>query len=140
MHEWFVYNFQAWNIRNVWCARDDGHHHDVKSKFCGVTLTTRLVEWTLSISEINVFFSCFQELTGLKNTNGYQTKVWDKSKTTWSVGGGGGKNASTDFYPHHEPSYELRFAIILGSHKGPYAWFLCSKCLAQVFWTELTML
>ena len=65
---------------------------------------TRLVEWTLSISEIRVLFFRFQELSGFKNTNGYPNKVWDKSKTTWAVGiaqlthhsvRGGGKNRST---------------------------------------------
>ena len=43
-----------------------GHHYDVTSKCCGVTITTRFVEWTLSISEIRVFFCCFQELSGFK--------------------------------------------------------------------------
>ena len=66
IHEWFGCNFPTWNIRNVWRARDDGHHYDVTSKCCGVTITTRLIEWTLSISEINVFFCCFQELSGFK--------------------------------------------------------------------------
>ena len=66
IHEWFGCNFPTWNIRNVWRARDDGHHYDVTSKYCGVTITTRLVEWTLSISEIRVFFCCFQELSGFK--------------------------------------------------------------------------
>ena len=66
IHEWFGCNFPTWNIHNVWHARDDGHHYDVTSKCCGVTITTRLVEWTLSISEINVFFCCFQELSGFK--------------------------------------------------------------------------
>ena len=87
-HEWFGCNFSTWNIRNVWRARDDRHHYDVTGKCCGVTIiTTRLVEWTLSIAEINVFFCCFQELSGFKrNTNGYPNKVRDKSKTTWAVG------------------------------------------------------
>ena len=66
IHEWFGCNFPTWNIRNVWRERDDGHHYDVTSKCCGVTITTRLVEWTLSISEIRVFFCCFQELPGIK--------------------------------------------------------------------------
>ena len=66
IHEWFGCNFPTWNIRNVWRARDDGHHYDVTSKCCGVTITTRLVEWTLSFSEINVFFCCFRELSGFK--------------------------------------------------------------------------
>ena len=65
INEWFGCNFPTWNIRNVWRARDDGHHYDVTSKCCGVTIT-RLVEWTLSISEIRVFFCCFQELSGFK--------------------------------------------------------------------------
>ena len=63
-------------------APDDGHHYDVTSKCCGVTITTRLVEWTLSISEINVFFCYFQEVSGLKNANGYSVR-------------GGGKNPET---------------------------------------------
>ena len=66
IHEWFGRNFPTWNIRNVWRARDDGHHYDVTSKCCGVTTTTRLVEWTLSISEIHVFFCYFQDLPGFK--------------------------------------------------------------------------
>ena len=66
IHDWFGCNFPTWNIRNVWRVRDDGHHYDVTSKCCGVTIATRLVEWTLSISEIKVFFCCFQELSGLK--------------------------------------------------------------------------
>ena len=97
-------NASTWNIRNVWLARDDGHYYDVTSKCCGVTITTHWVEWTLSISEIRVFFCCFQELSGPKNTNGHPNKVWDKSKTTWAVGiaqlthqsvRGGGKNPET---------------------------------------------
>ena len=28
IHEWFGCNFPTWNIRNVWRARDDGHHYD----------------------------------------------------------------------------------------------------------------
>ena len=104
IHEWFGCNFPTWNIRNVWRARDDGHHYDVTSKCCGVTITTGLVEWTLSISKINVFFCCFRELSDLKNTNGFPNKVWNKSKTTWAVGiaqlthhsvRGGGKTPST---------------------------------------------
>ena len=66
IHEWFGCNFPTWNIRNVWRARDDGYHYDVTSKCCCVTITTRLVEWTLSISKIRVFFCCFQELSGLQ--------------------------------------------------------------------------
>ena len=66
IHEWIGCNFPTWNIRNVCRARDDGHHYDVTSKCCGVTITTRLVEWTLSISEIRVLFCCFQELSGFK--------------------------------------------------------------------------
>ena len=105
IHEWFGCHFPTWNIRNVWRARDDGHHCDVTSKCCGVTITTRLVEWTLSFSEINVSFCCFQELSGFKNTNGYPNKAWDKSKTTWAVGiaqlthhevQGGGQNPETE--------------------------------------------
>ena len=116
IHKWFGCNFPTWNIRNVWRARDDGHHYDVTSKYCGVTITTRLVEWTLSISEINVFFCCFEQLSGLKNTNGYPYKVWDKSKTTWAVGiaqlthhsvRGGGKNASTSGLGIFAPTLNL---------------------------------
>ena len=111
--------FSNMNICNVWRARDDGHHYDVTSKCCGVTITTRLVEWTLSISEVNVFFCCFQKLSGLKNTSCYPTKVWDKSKTTWEVGiaqlthhpvRGGGKIMDTGlgiFAPHLELRGEL---------------------------------
>ena len=67
-------------------------------------VATRLVEWTLSISENKVFFCCFQELSGFKILMVTQNKVWDKSKTTWAVGiaqlshhsvRGGGKNPST---------------------------------------------
>ena len=37
--------------------------------------------------EINVFFCCFQELSGLKKYKWLpKYKVWDKSKTTWAVG------------------------------------------------------
>ena len=50
----------------IFDARDDGHHYDVTSKCCGVTITTRLIEWTLSISEMNVFFYSFQKLSSLK--------------------------------------------------------------------------
>ena len=59
----------------------------------------------LSISEIRVFFCCFQELSGFKNTNGYPNKMWDKSKTTRAVDiaqlthhevQGGGKNPETE--------------------------------------------
>ena len=82
IHEWFGCNFQTWNIHNVWRVRYEGHHYDVTSICCGVIITTRLVVWTLSISEINVFFCCFQLWSGLKNTNGCPNKVWDKSKTT----------------------------------------------------------
>ena len=66
INEWFGCNFPTWNILNVWRARDHGHHYDVTSKCCGVTITTHLVEWTLSISEIRVFFCCFQELSSFK--------------------------------------------------------------------------
>ena len=66
IHEWFGCNFPTWNIRNVWRTRGDGHHYDVTSKCCGVTITTRSVEWTLFISEIRVFFCCFQELSCFK--------------------------------------------------------------------------
>ena len=31
IQEWFGSNFLTWNIRNVWGARDDGHHYDVAS-------------------------------------------------------------------------------------------------------------
>ena len=67
IHECFGRNFPTWNIRNVWRARDDGHHYDVTSKCCGVTITTRLVEWVLSIYEIRVFCCGFQELSVSKN-------------------------------------------------------------------------
>ena len=80
IHEWFGCNFPTWNICNVWRARDDGHHYDVTSKWCGVTITTRLVECTLSISEINVFFCCFQELSGLKIQMVTQIKCGIKAK------------------------------------------------------------
>ena len=66
IHEWFGCNFSTRNIRNVWRTRDDGYHYNVTSKCCGVTITTRLVEWTLSISKIRTFFCCFQELSGFK--------------------------------------------------------------------------
>ena len=104
IHKWLGCNFPTWSIRNVWRARDDGHHYDVTRKCYSVTIATRLVEWMLSISEINVFSCCFQELSGLKNTNGYPNKVWDKSKTTWAAGiaqltlhlvHGGDKNSSS---------------------------------------------
>ena len=48
-----VSNFPTWNVRNVWRARGDGHHYDVTSKCCGITITKPLVECTLSVSEIN---------------------------------------------------------------------------------------
>ena len=82
----------------------------------GVTITARLVGWTLFISEINVFFCCFQELSGLTNTNGYPNRVWDKSKTTWAVGiaqlthhsvRGGGKNPSTSGLGIFAPTLNL---------------------------------
>ena len=80
IHEWFGCNFPTWNIRNAWRARDDGHHYDVTSKCCGVTITTRLVEWTLSIFEINVFFCCVQELSGLRIQMITQIKCGIKAK------------------------------------------------------------
>ena len=104
IHEWFGSNFPTRNIRNVCRARDDGRHYDVTSKCCGVTITTRLVEWTLSISEINAVFKNCQ---ALKHANGYPYKVWDKSKTIWAVGiaqlthhsvRGGGKNPSNSLW------------------------------------------
>ena len=62
IHEWFGCNFPTWNIRNVWRA----HHYDVTSKCCGVTITTRLVEWALSISEIRVHsFAVFKNCQAL---------------------------------------------------------------------------
>ena len=60
IHEWFGCNFPTWNIHNVWRARDDGLHYDVTNKCSGVTITTRLVEWVLSVSEINVLFAVFK--------------------------------------------------------------------------------
>ena len=106
IHEWFGCNFPTWNIRNVWRARDDGHHYDVTSKCCGVTITTRLVEWVRCLSPRFVYsFAVFKNCQALKNTNGYPNKVWDKSKTTWAVGiaqlthhevQGGGKNPETE--------------------------------------------
>ena len=87
IHEWFGCNFPTWNIRNVWRARDDGHHYDVTSKCCGVTITTRLIEWVRCLSPRFVYsFAVFKNCQALKNTNGYPNKVWDKSKTTWAVG------------------------------------------------------
>ena len=65
--------------------------YDVASKWCGVTITTSLVEWTLSISEIKVFFCSFHELSSLKNTDDCTNKEWDKSKMTWAVSGAGQK-------------------------------------------------
>ena len=57
-----VIKYDCWiNIHKCfWCcfqhkifvmfgARGDGHHYDVTSKYCGVTITTCLVEWTLSV-------------------------------------------------------------------------------------------
>ena len=78
-------------IRNVWRVRDDGHLYDVTSKCCGVTITTRLVEWTLSIFEIRVFFCCFQELSG------WGPRWGQKSLDL----------RSRDFCPHLEPRGEL---------------------------------
>ena len=39
--------FQRQNIRNIWHARGDGHHYNVTSKCCGVTIMTGLAEWML---------------------------------------------------------------------------------------------
>ena len=50
-YERFGCNFQRLYIRNVWHACDDGYHYDVTNK-CGVTITTGLLEWTLTFSEI----------------------------------------------------------------------------------------
>ena len=65
-------------------------------------------------------FAVFKNCQTLKNTNGYQKKVWDKNKTTWAVGiaqlthrsvRGGGKNPSTSglgiFCSHLEPRGEI---------------------------------
>ena len=52
-----------------------GHHDDVTNKCCSVTIPTSLVEWTLSLSEINVYSCSFQELSGFKNTNDYANSV-----------------------------------------------------------------
>ena len=76
-------NFPTRNIRNGWRARGDGHFHNVTSKCCGVTITTTLVEWTLSFSEIKVLFGSFQaKCQTSKKTNDHANKV--------CVGGGGG--------------------------------------------------
>ena len=80
IHEWFGCNFPTWNIRNVWRARDDGHHYDVTSECCCVTITTRLVQLTRSISEIHVFFCCFQELSEFKEQMVTQIKYGIKAK------------------------------------------------------------
>ena len=85
IHERFWCNFPTWSIRNVWRARDDGQHYDVTNICCGVTIATRSVEWTISLSKINVFFCCYEKLSIFKNTDGYPNKVWDKSKTTRAV-------------------------------------------------------
>ena len=70
----------------------------------------------LFISENKVFFCCFQELSGFKNTNGFPNKLWDKSKTTWAVGiaqlthhsvRGGGKNPSTSGLGIFAPTLNL---------------------------------
>ena len=66
INQWFGYDFLKWDIRKVWRARNDGHHYDVTSKCGGVTRTKRLVEWTMSTSEINGLFCCFQDLSGFK--------------------------------------------------------------------------
>ena len=67
IHEWFGCNFPTWNIRNVWRAHDDGHHYDVTSKCCGVTITTRLVEWVRCLSSRFVYsFAVFKNCQALK--------------------------------------------------------------------------
>ena len=43
-------------------------------------VATRLVEWTLSISENKVFFCCFQELSGFKILMVTQIKCGIKAK------------------------------------------------------------
>ena len=60
-HEQLGSNFQRHHIRNVWRGTGDGHHYDVTSYY-GVALTTSLVEWTLTSSEINVVICSFEEL------------------------------------------------------------------------------
>ena len=116
IHKWFGCNFPTWNIRKVWRVRDDGHHCDVTSKCCGVTITTRLFEWMLSMSEINAFVCYFQELPGFKKIQMVTQIKWDKSKTTWAVGiaqlthhsvHGGGKNPSTSGLGIFAPTLNL---------------------------------
>ena len=80
IHEWFGGNFPTLNIRNVWRAPDDRHLYDVTTKCCGVTIATCLVERTLFISEMNVFFCSFQELSGLKIQMVTQIKCAIKGK------------------------------------------------------------
>ena len=83
----FGYNFQRQNVRNLWRARGDGHRYDITSKSCGVIITTVLVEWTLTFSEIIVVFYYFDEFKASnKIKQNYTYKVWDKRKTTWTVG------------------------------------------------------
>ena len=63
-------------ILHVWPrARGDGHHYDVTSRPCGVTITTRVVEWTLSIYDINVFFCSFPELSS------FEKRKWLRSQS-----------------------------------------------------------
>ena len=67
IHKWCGCDFPTCNIRNVWRAHDDGHHYDVTSKCCGVTITTRLVEWVRCLSLRFMYsFAVFKNCQALK--------------------------------------------------------------------------
>ena len=95
--------FPTWNIRNVWRVRDDGHHYDVTSKCCGVTITTRLVEWMRCLSPRFVYsFAVFKNCQALKIQMVTQIKcgikAWavDIAQLTHHEVQGGGKNPETE--------------------------------------------
>ena len=107
-------------IRDVWRAPGDGHHCDVTSKCCGVTIKTKF-NWVDAVCLRDKFmytFALFKNCQSSDNTNDYANDVWDKSKRTLAFGiaqlpavRGGGKHSKTggrwDFCPHHEPPGEL---------------------------------
>ena len=68
--------------------RGDGHHYDVTSKCCGVTITTRLIERKLFFSEINVVFY-FEELLGF-----YQNTDFTHIKCGIKKNGMGGRHCT----------------------------------------------
>ena len=66
-------------------------------------------------------FGLFKTVQTLKNTKDYETKVWDKSKTTWAVGieqltphsgHGWGKSPSTFGFAIFAPTANLVVSLL----------------------------